>query len=315
MTRLRVTGIFALLFLFLLIFVPFVDAQASSSESEEAVGENVRNSKAVQEAIKEGLKRAPEGATRLGEALESIDLEMIEGKDYLFDGEKAPEEDKTVTTGKDYIDEENGEDRAPPPTRAIIEGKDYASIFIAAGEGLEAYTPTDDIIFGKTYPFYGDVGRDTRTRGLTAAAYMGQMYTGKDYPSIVEKKPVETFSPYSFMGGTGTYQQGAYLQDQTVDTALNVATEKLGGIMAELNKILNVIMENSYIQYTILIFVFAALIGKMAGWQIGLIGGSAIAVVFASATTETLIPPFVVGVIVLGTAAMVSMALSKMTAG
>ena len=313
MLKLRVAGIFALLFLFLLIAVPFVDAQ------EEVAGD-VNEAKDTQAAIKERLARAPEATTKLGEALERIILERIEGKDYTFEEEKKPKEEITITTGKDYIGKENEENKALPPTKDIVEGKDYSSIFIAAGEGLTTI-PTDGVVYGKNYPFLGEAGRDTRARTVTALDFMGrQVYTGKDYPSLVEDKPIRAFPAYTFMGGQQYGVQGTPTPDETIDMAANaLGTATTMGItgLSEMQKIFYIVINNKTILYTIIVGIFAAVIGKLAGWQVGLIGGSALAVAFTifSDGGTTLMPAFITGIVVLGSAAMISMAVSKMTGG
>ena len=236
MANLRVAVIFALLFL--LIFIPFVNVQASSSDSQENVAENVSDDKDLMEAIKAGLTRTPEGMTTLGEKLRHIDLTTIEGKDYIFAEVKDPKKEPTIIKGKEYIGEETGNGVAPPPKTVIAQGKNYSSVFIAAGKGFRT-EPTDEIIFGKKYPFYGDVGRDTRittasdvmgqiytgkaypfyddterdTRRTTAAEAMGQLYVGKEYPPIVEEKASVTTPAYTFMESPTTSPIGEYIED------------------------------------------------------------------------------------------------------
>ena len=88
-------------------------------------------------------------------------------------------------------------------------------------------------------------------------------------------------------------------------------------VLSKLGEIFNIAINDTYIRWTIVIIVFAAIIGKAAGWQVGMIGGAALGIALAmySGPGGSLMPAFITGIIVLGSAAMISMAVSKMTAG
>ena len=110
-----------------------------------------------------------------------------------------------------------------------------------------------------------------------------------------------------------TAGEGGAISSETVEKTLGIAKQGLdvaGGIF-------DIVINNTYILYTIIVCIFSAVIGKLAGWQVGLIGGSALAVAFTmfSDGGTTLMPAFITGIVVLGSAAMISMAVSKMAAG
>ena len=301
------------------LLILFVSLVCPVFAQEEKIAEDIGEAKKLQDAIKNRVDRPVSG---VAEELRRITGEqIIEGKPYRI--EKPPDEvapTEEVITGKDYVPEEK--DKLPLIGYGeLIEGKKYIS---APARELRAITgvTTGGLIVGKEYPSFDD----KKVRKITAATAMGQLYTGKDYLSVAPTKykgaptPIKTTPAYTFMGGQQYGVQGAPTTDETIDMAANaLGTATSIGItgLSVLSNIFDIVINNTYILYTIIVCLFAAVIGKLAGWQVGLIGGSALAVAFTmfSYGGTTLMPSFITGIVVLGSAAMVSMALSKMTAG
>ena len=308
----KLAGISVLLILFVSIACP-VFAQ------EEKIAEEISEAKTLQEAIK---KRIDHPVSGIAEELKRITgQQVIKGKPYGI--EKPPSDvppTEKVIKGKDYVPE--AKDKFPLARDGeLIEGKRYISAPAREIRKITG-TTTGGLIIGKDYPS----SNDTEARKITAAAAMGQLYTGKDYLSVIPTEhrggptPIKTTSAYMYMGDRGYGVQGAPTPDETIETASNVLVTATNiGItgLSELGKIFDIVINNTHILYTIIVCIFAAIIGKLAGWQIGLIGGASLAVAFTmfSDGGTTLMPAFITGIIVLGSAAMISMAISKMTAG
>ena len=316
----KLAGISVLLILFVSIACP-VFAQEEKIAQEEKVAEDISEAKTLQEAIK---KRIDHPVSGIAEELKRMTgQQVIKGKPYGIEKppvDVAPAE--KVIKGKDYVPE--AEDKLPLARDGeLIEGKKYISAPAREIRKITG-TTTRGLIVGKDYPSFGF--DDTKVGETTAAAAMGQLYTGKDYLSVTPTEyggvptPIKTTPAYMYMGGQQYGVQGAPTPDETMEMASNaLGTATTMGIvgLSEIGKIFNIVINNTHILYTIIVCIFAAVIGKLAGWQIGLIGGSALAVTFTlfSDGGTTLMPAFITGIIVLGSAAMISMAVSKMTAG
>ena len=251
MPNLRSVIIFGLFALFLLIAIPFAGAQGSSDNSEEIadnVSEAKDTQEAIKERFKRipagGVGTILKGVTgeidegkpyTIEEDKAPVEKDVVtKGKDYVAkENEKGKEpasiidliegvdySSVLITTGKTLTMGKTTSELVLGGTGGVTVGKNYLDI-LGVQEGararrITAASATSGLILEDMYdPIVGKeyigIYEDTITPKVTAASAMGEMYMGKDYPSMISNATGGKTPAYTFMGDQVTSPVGEYM--------------------------------------------------------------------------------------------------------
>ena len=251
MSNLRSVRIFGLFALFLLIVIPFAVAQDSSDNSEEIadnVADAKDTREAIKERFKRipagGIGVILKGVTgeidegkpyTIGKDKAPVEEDVVtKGKDYVAERngkdrkpasiteliEGVDYSSALITTGKTLTMGKTTSELVLGGTRDVTVGKGYLDI-LGTREGaktrrITAASATSGLILGDMYnPIVGkeyiDLYEDIRTPRVTAASAMGEMYMGKDYPSMISDTTEGKTPAYTFMGSQITSPVGEYM--------------------------------------------------------------------------------------------------------
>ena len=326
----------SILFLLTLISGGIVSADANNDDASSDVLENVKSAIADKEAIRERLAK-------------TFTI-RAEWEKYGIPSKTPPVKpaDKPEKPGAGVTPEE-------PPERPIGE-RGYEIILPPPKDGKEPVgmlpLPEEERALIRASPvplpptgrgvspsIYGVlpppswIGAPTTIYGVSPPARPPSYYAVSTVRAPLYMKPTAAISPVAALPTTGKYPlyippavssggfggsslmigEGGIIGGETVGKTVVMAKQGIDVVEG----IFTIIINNKYLIWTIVIIVFAAIIGKAAGWQVGMIGGAALGVALAvySGPGGSLMPAFLTGIILLGFSGMIAMAISKMTAG